>query len=50
MYSLFGLLNDNIGSSYTALDNSSKILENQTYIANIKLSSMKFENKEIWLI
>ena len=31
----------------TSLDNSSKIPESQTSITNIKLSSIKFENKDI---
>ena len=34
-------------SQCTPLDNSSKIPESQTYITNTKLSSTKFENKDI---
>ena len=38
--------NDFFASQYTHLDNS-KISESQTYITNTKLSSIKFENKDI---
>ena len=34
-------------SQCTPFDNSSKIPESQTYITNTKLSSIKFENKNI---
>ena len=37
-------------SQCTPLDNSSKIPENQTYITNAKLSSIKFESKDINII
>ena len=34
-------------SQRTALKNNNKIPENQTYTTNTKLSSLKFENKDI---
>ena len=37
-------------SQCTPLDNSSKIPKNQTYITNTRLSSIKFENKDINII
>ena len=39
--------NNFFASQYIPLDNSSKIPESQTYITNTKLSSIKFENKNI---
>ena len=39
--------NNFFASQCTPLDNSSKIPANQTYIKNTKLSSIKFENKDI---
>ena len=39
--------NNFFASQCTPRDNSSKILENQTYITSTKLSSIKFENKDI---
>ena len=37
-------------SQRTALKNNNKIPENQTYTTNTKLSSLKFENKDINII
>ena len=39
--------NNLFASQCTLLDNSSKIPKNQPYITNTKLSSIKFENKDI---
>ena len=39
--------NNFFASKCTPLDNSSKILESQTYLTNTKLSSIIFENKGI---
>ena len=39
--------NNIFASQCTPLDNSSKIHKSQTYITNTKLSSVKFENKDI---
>ena len=40
-------INNYFASQCVPLDNSSKILENQTCITSTKLSSIKFENKDI---
>ena len=47
LISVLGQFNIFLVSPCTPLDNSSKIPENQTYVTNTKLSSIKFENKDI---